>query len=115
MMSRRAALALWNPRGAKLLRWRGYVQAFTLWPIYSIALVSAMLRMPVGHIATPKVKSGDSHLWLVIPHVALFGLLLCSILWRVGTGLVVYDVMPIAFAAFAGYVQTVAVRNATAR
>jgi len=114
MMSRRAALSLWNAQGAKVMRWRGYVQAFSLWPLYALALSSAMLRMQVGHIATPKVKSGKSHVPLVVPQLALFVVLMVSIAWRVIQGPVLYDVMPITFAAFAAYVQIVAYQNATA-
>ena len=114
-MSRRAALMLWNPKGAKLLRWRGYVQAFSLWPIYTLALFSALFRVQIGHIATPKVKSGDSHARLVVPHAALLVLLAIAIVARIVRGPSPWDVLPISFAAFAGYVQIVAMRNAAAR
>ena len=94
------------------MRWRGYAQAFSLWPIYSVALVAALLRVEIGHIATPKVKSGDTHYRLVLPQIGLLCALVVSIFVRVGSGVGIYDLMPLAFAAFSVYVQLLAIRNA---
>jgi len=115
MMSRRAALALWNEKGVKVMRWRGYAQAFSLWPIYSLALVCAMLRIRIGHISTPKVRSAGSHLRLVAPQIVLALVLTAAIAWRLAHGVTLVDVMPIAFACFSIYVQFLAVQNARGR
>jgi len=112
MLSRRAALSLWNEGGAKVLRWRGYAQAFSLWPIYTAALVASLLRIDVGHIATPKVKSGQTHYRLVTPQIVLLCVLAAAIVFRLAIGSVLYDVLPLSFAVFSIYVQILAIRNA---
>jgi cellulose synthase (UDP-forming) len=112
MMSRRAALALWAQAGPKLLRWRGYVQAFGLWPIYSLALACALLRIRVDHISTPKVVSGRAHLGLAFPQLVLLGVLAFAVAWRLAGGVVAADVLPLSFALVAAYVQVVAIRTA---
>ena len=112
LIARRAAIEAWEGAPGKLLRWRGYVQAVSLWPIYTFALTTAMLRIPVEHIATPKVRSGRSQYRLVVPQITLLAFLALAVTWRIASGLSPADVLPICFAAAAAYIQVVAIRNA---
>jgi len=91
----------WNPHeppGASRLNWRGYAQAGALWPIYSLALVCAVLHIRIPHIATPKERVTRAHPWLVAPQTALVAVLLAAIAWRLGHGMGAGDVVTVLFA-----------------
>jgi len=110
MISRRAALSMWGGRvGA--LRWRGYAQAFALWPTYTAALLFAMLRIRVGHIATPKVRSAGFRPRLALPHALLLAFLTVAVAARMAMGPILYDVLPLGFVAIVIAVQLIAIRN----
>jgi cellulose synthase (UDP-forming) len=83
----------WNPHaapaavaGGSRFNWRGYAQAGALWPIYTLALVYALLHVRVPHIATPKERVTQAHPWLVAPQMALCATLIAAVLWRLGNG-----------------------------
>src|SRR5690606_37982492 len=59
ILIRRLVNDAWNPHEApagNAFNWRGYAQAGALWPIYTVALACAALRIPIPHIATPKER-----------------------------------------------------------
>ncbi|MEM7352073.1 MAG: hypothetical protein AAF657_14835, partial [Acidobacteriota bacterium] len=92
---------------------RGYIHTFLLWPVYTLALIMAVLRIRLPHIATPKERSTQrAHPILVVPQVLLMGLLLTAVVIRLAQGLVLTDVFAILFALAAAGIQIFAVFNA---
>jgi cellulose synthase (UDP-forming) len=74
---RRLALSYWlGPQSHPGTNWRGYLFSFLLWPVYTLALLFTLLRVPVAHISTPKTRSDRSHPFLVVPQIVLIGVLL---------------------------------------
>jgi len=114
ILVRRAAMSLWSGTSSSLsTNWRGYVHTFLLWPVYTLALVMAVLRIRIPHIATPKKLSNQrAHPILVVPQVLLMGLLVAAVAFRVTQGWVLTDVFPILFALAAAGIQVFAVLNA---
>lgn len=113
ILVRRAALSLWSDRSAPLSsNWRGYIHTFLLWPVYTLALILALLRIRIPHIATPKARSTRTHPMLVVPQVALMGLLVTAVGIRISQGWVMADVFPILFALSAAGIQIFAVLTA---
>lgn len=77
---RHLASTFWPPTSeVTRLRWRGYVMACALWPVTTLALLFALLRIPVPHIPTPKARSRSRHLGLVVPQLVLSGALLAGV------------------------------------
>jgi cellulose synthase (UDP-forming) len=77
---RHLASILWPPTSeASRLRWRGYVLACALWPVTALALLLALLRIHVPHIATPKTHSSRTHVTLVVPQLLLSAALLTGV------------------------------------
>lgn len=111
LLVRRAALARWPGSKPTSLsaNWRGYVHTFLMWPIYTLALVLAVLRIRMPHISTPKERSQRAHPLLVVPQVVLMGLLVAAVAIRVSQGLVATDVFPILFALGAAGIQVFAI------
>jgi cellulose synthase (UDP-forming) len=65
---RRLALATWLGKATPAKdSWRGYFLSFLLWPVYNLALLLALLRARMPHIATPKIPDERPHLLLVVP------------------------------------------------
>ncbi len=113
ILVRRAALTFWSGRSASpFSNWRGYVHTFLLWPVYTLALVLAVLRIRLPHIATPKERSDRSHPLLVVPQVVLMGILVSAVAIRISQGWVAADVFPILFALAAAGIQIFALINA---
>ncbi len=113
IMVRRAALTFWSGRSASpFSNWRGYVHTFLLWPVYTLALVLALLRIRLPHISTPKEQSSRSHPLLVVPQVMLMGILVAAVGLRISQGFVAVDIFPILFALAAAGIQIFALFNA---
>ncbi|MGH9333172.1 MAG: glycosyltransferase [Vicinamibacteria bacterium] len=107
---RRLALSYWlGPKSKPGTNWRGYLFSFLLWPVYTFALVLTILRVPIGHIATPKASIDRSHPLLVVPQVLLVVLLLGSVILRFRQGLHSEDFLPLVFALTLAAVQGIAV------
>ena len=75
------------------------VLVFGSWPVYTLAWLMALLRLPLGFRPTPKSPSRSLNLWWIMPHTAVSLLLaaglfrflpepasLPAIIWLVGTG-----------------------------
>ncbi len=113
ILVRRAALTFWSGQSASpFSNWRGYVHTFLLWPVYTLALVLALFRIRLPHIATPKERSQRSHPILVVPQVLLMAILVGAVAIRISQGWVVADVFPIVFALAAAGIQIFAIVNA---
>lgn len=68
---RKVVGAMWeqDPRaGWQLL---GTALAMSSWPVYLLAMVCAVLRIPIPHLATPKERRGGNFALLVLPQVAI--------------------------------------------
>src|SRR5262249_49343005 len=63
-------------REAVRIEWRGYALPFAFWPVYTVALLCAFLRVPVPHIPTPKERLTARQLPLAVPQLVLIVLLL---------------------------------------
>jgi cellulose synthase (UDP-forming) len=97
---RSAVNALWNPQqsSTQRLNWSGYAISVAFWPVYTLALVGALFRLPVPHIATPKEASGKAHPWVVAPQMLLCAALIAAVVGRVVAGAARTDVVPIGVA-----------------
>lgn len=112
---RALANLLWNVQADAVgLKWRGYTLACALWPVYTGALVRAVLRIPLPHIATPKRRTAEAHPRLVVAQIVLIALLTAGLLARFGDpiGLSLAVTMSFAVAAIAiqGYAVAAAMR-----
>ena len=80
---RALANALWNVQvDAVGFKWRGYALACALWPVYTGALIRALLRVHLPHTATPKRRTAEAHPRLVMAQVVLIGLLVVACVAR---------------------------------
>lgn len=100
MLVRALAVTMWeqDPRAGRF-HYHGMALALGSWPIYTISLVCALLRIRLPHLATPK-KARGGHFWpLVIPQILAVLLLLGGIAWRVSQGLDLDSLIVVGFAA----------------
>ena len=51
------------------LLWRATALVFATWPVYSLAWLLALLRIPVSFQPTPKTKTGRLNPWWLVPQV----------------------------------------------
>lgn len=110
---RTVANLLWNVQAEAVgLKWRGYVLACALWPVYTGALVRAVLGRPLPHVATPKRRTVDAHPRLVIAQLALIALLAAGVVARLGDPLGVAMEVALLFAVAAIAIQGYAVAAA---
>jgi hypothetical protein len=72
--------------------------AVVSWPIYTLSLGAAFLRIPLGHLSTPKVSRGGVFLGLALPQLTLLGVLGLGVAHRLRDGLEYSDV-PLALMA----------------
>lgn len=109
---RHLANILWNASRAPGRRFNlsGYALSVAFWPVYTLALLGAVFRLRVAHIATPKEGTGRAHPWVVAPQTALCGLLLAAIAGRLLGGAAVSDVIPLLVAAGCIVVQVPTIR-----
>jgi cellulose synthase (UDP-forming) len=109
---RRLALGLWHAISSTVKsNWRGYLHTFLQWPVYTLAFLLALLRVRVGHIATPKVSEGRARPLLVAPQAVLATLLVTAVILRQSWGWTTVDIVPALFALGAAAVQAVAIFN----
>jgi len=111
---RKVVGAMWeqDPRaGWQLL---GTALAMSSWPVYLLALVCAVLRVPIPHLATPKEARGGDFSLLVLPQLAAcvaLGVAAAAALGRGAPGLdwtqgvAVAGAIAMHFVAFAGVLE----------
>ncbi len=75
------ARKLWrHPSTSTRLEWRGILLVYATWPIYTLAWVMALVRIPLGFRMTPKRARGEpSPLWL-LPQLVFVVLLAAGVL-----------------------------------
>jgi cellulose synthase (UDP-forming) len=106
---RRLANRRWSaPQSSSGFNVWGYAQACALWPVYTLALVCALLRVPIPHLSTPKSRTTRPQPLLAAPQVALLAVLMAAVGWRWAHGIDPADVVVMVFATAA------AAANATA-
>ncbi len=104
---------LWNPRqqrSGQSFSVSGYALSVAFWPVYTLALLGALTRTPVPHIATPKERTGRSHPWVVAPQMVLCAALAVAIVARLVAGVARTDVVPLAVAAGSFLLQVPTIR-----
>jgi glycosyl transferase family 2 len=106
------ANAFWNPQRTtgRRFNWSGYALSVAFWPVYTLALLGAIFRARVPHMATPKERSGRAHPWVVAPQMVLCGALALAILTRLGGGAAWTDVGPLLAATGAFVLQLPTIR-----
>jgi cellulose synthase (UDP-forming) len=100
MVVRALAVTMWeqDPEAGRF-HYHGLALALGSWPIYTISLVCALLRLRLPHLATPKQARGG-HFWpMVVPQILAVILLLGGIAWRVSQGLDLDSLIVVGFAA----------------
>lgn len=96
---RQTANLMWNRQaGAIGMKVWGYAMACGLWPIYSLGLACAVLRVPIPHLSTPKERVGHRQPLLAVPQMALIGALLAAVGVRLAAGPSPVDLVVILFA-----------------
>jgi cellulose synthase (UDP-forming) len=96
---RQAAIACWRPDPASSgFHLRGVLLVYGTWPIYTLALICALLRIKIPFIATPKERQGGNYLGLILPQIIAVALLLFSAGWCIAHSADVSDWVVIAFA-----------------
>jgi hypothetical protein len=76
----------------------GLALAVGSWPIYTLSLICALLRIRIPHLATPKQGQGGQFLPLVVPQLCAVAILLGGVARRVSLGLDVDSLILVGFA-----------------
>jgi hypothetical protein len=78
LLIRLAAISTWrHPSTPTTLLWRPMMLVYATWPVYTLAWLLALLRVPLGYRLTPKGRSGRLHPAWILPQ--LMGILLLGI------------------------------------
>jgi cellulose synthase (UDP-forming) len=98
MVVRMLAVSFWerDPLAGRF-HYPGLALAMGMWPIYTLSLVCALLRVRIPHLATPKQLRGGAFLPLVIPQLVAVTLLLGGVAWRMSQGLDLDSLIVIGF------------------
>jgi hypothetical protein len=88
ILIRTLAVRMWeqDPRASRF-HYPGLALGIGTWPIYTLSLVCAVLRVRIPHLATPKGARGGQFLPLVVPQLVAVLILLWAIVWRTSQGL----------------------------
>ena len=77
LMIRHLALRRWcHPSLRQPLQWKPMALVFATWPIYSLAWLMALLRVPLGFRPTPKRSGGGLSIWWLMPQIITIVLLI---------------------------------------
>jgi cellulose synthase (UDP-forming) len=87
----------------------GYAQACALWPVYTLGLLCALLRVPIPHLSTPKERAPHPQPLLAAPQIALLVGLAAAVTWRCVHGTTPADLIVLLFAVAAGAANATAV------
>lgn len=84
MIIRFLALRKWrHPSVTTASLWRAVVLVYVTWPIYSLAWMMTILRVPLSFRPTPKSTEGRVNPWWVLPQLATGVLLLGGIVYSI--------------------------------
>ena len=99
MVVRLLAVSFWerDPTAGRF-HYPGLALAMGMWPVYTLSLVCAVLRVRLPHTATPKQVRGGKYLRLVVPQVAAVAVLLSGVAWRASQGLDLDSLIVVGFA-----------------
>jgi len=78
--------------------WRGLLLAFGSWPIYVIAFFCSTFNIKIPFMSTPKEAKRDNFLKILIPQAMAVTLLIGGIIWQIGHGINLYNILIIGFA-----------------
>ena len=97
---RMLAVGMWeqDPDAPGRFHYPGLALAVGSWPIYTLSLVCALLRIRFPHLATPKQGQGGQFLPLVVPQLCAVAILLGGVARRVSLGLDVDSLILVGFA-----------------
>jgi hypothetical protein len=91
--------ALWErDSSAPRLHGFGLGLAMGSWPIYIASLACALLRVPLPHLATPKIARRGMYGWMVVPQLAMVSVLLFGLASRATRELTVEGLLAIGVA-----------------
>lgn len=76
------ALQRWRHPSLPAPSWKAVMLVYTTWPIYTLAWVMALLRIPLAFRPTPKMPGGRLNLWWFMPQAVTSGLLLAGVLYH---------------------------------
>ncbi len=77
----------------------GYILVLGTWPVYTFAFLSALFRIKIPFIATPKKKSHlRENLLLIVPQIITVMVLLAGIIYKISKGMVSDPSFTILFA-----------------
>jgi cellulose synthase (UDP-forming) len=98
MLIRQVALTNFRPEGAPaLVLSRPTVLVFGTWPIYTLAWIVSLLRIPIGFQPTPKTPTGRVNPWWLAPQISSILLLVAGSIY----GLFVSAPVAVPVAVFA--------------
>jgi cellulose synthase (UDP-forming) len=99
MLIRLLAVSFWerDPLAGRF-HYPGLALAMGTWPIYTLSLACALLRVRLPHLATPKQLRGGKFLPLVVPQLVAVTILLGGVIWRVSQGIDLDSLIVIGFA-----------------
>ncbi|MBI4516778.1 MAG: glycosyltransferase [Deltaproteobacteria bacterium] len=109
VLVRQLAMHLWHLEvDARGLTWRGYALSCTLWPVYTLALLCALLRVRIPHLPTAKQKAAHSQLPAALPQLTLMALLLAAVVVHLSGTWGLADAVVMVFALLATGAQSTA-------
>lgn len=77
----------------------GYILVLCTWPVYTLAFLSALLRIKIPFIATPKHKSNiKENLKIIIPQIITIIILTTGVIYKISNGLVSSPSFSVLFA-----------------
>lgn len=76
------ALQCWCHPALPAPTWKAVVLVYATWPLYTLAWLMALLRIPLAFRPTPKTPGGRLNLWWLAPQAVTSALLLAGILYR---------------------------------
>jgi cellulose synthase (UDP-forming) len=106
LVIRQVALGTW--RHSSTLTgplWRAVTLVYTTWPIYTLAWVMALLRLPLAFRLTPKSPTGVLHPFWLLPQGVILLLLGSGMLYSLVTVGEYLSLLLICFATFQGVPQ----------
>lgn len=76
------ALQRWRHPSLPAPTWKAVMLVYATWPIYTLAWLMALLRIPLAFRPTPKTPSSRLNLWWLTPQTLITALLLAGTLYR---------------------------------
>ncbi len=82
-----AALRRWmHPSLRARVMWKAVVLVYITWPVYTLAWIMALLRIPLAFRPTPKTSTGYLNPWWLVPQLLTTAFLVGGVLFRLSQG-----------------------------